>query len=373
MHHDVPLIATIAMSLMLAFAFGMAAVRLHLSPLVGYLVAGIILGPFTPGFSADLALAHQLAEIGVILLMFGVGLHFSIRDLWDVRWIAIPGAVAQITVATGLGAALAILWGWSLMAGIIFGLALSVASTVVLLRALEERHALQTLGEFSFILVALGVALGVLPLEGQTYILAGALLSIALNPLVFRLLGPMETWMRDHPRVINALERSGADPLTVLPAGMEPKGGHTVIVGFGRVGANIAQAFDRYQTPYVVVEHNRQLVQRLRKQGIGAIYGDAGVAGVLHAAHVGTASALVAAVPDSGQARRVVEFARACNPDIKLVVRTHSDAEREYMERQGVSQVVMGERELALAMTRYALARLEEGKQPPSGLTEACP
>ena len=137
--HDVPLIATIAVSLAFAFVGGLLAVRLRLPPLVGYLVAGIVVGPFTPGFVADAKLAPQLAEIGVILLMFGVGTHFSIRDLVAVRRVALPGAFTQIIVATALGAGVATLWGWSLGAGIIFGLSLSVASTVVLLRALEDR------------------------------------------------------------------------------------------------------------------------------------------------------------------------------------------------------------------------------------------
>jgi len=137
--HDVPLIATIAVSLAFAFVGGLLAVRLRLPPLVGYLLAGIVVGPFTPGFVADAHLAPQLAEIGVIFLMFGVGTHFSIRDLFAVRRVALPGAFTQIIVATALGAGLAILWGWSLGAGIIFGLSLSVASTVVLLRALQDR------------------------------------------------------------------------------------------------------------------------------------------------------------------------------------------------------------------------------------------
>ena len=137
--HDVPLIATIAVSLAFAFVGGLLAVRLRLPPLVGYLLAGIVVGPFTPGFVADAKLAPQLAEIGVILLMFGVGTHFSIRELFAVRRVALPGAFTQIIVATALGAGVATLWGWSLGAGIIFGLSLSVASTVVLLRALEDR------------------------------------------------------------------------------------------------------------------------------------------------------------------------------------------------------------------------------------------
>ena len=144
MPHDTPLIATIAVGLALAFALGLMAQRLKVPTIVGYLVAGVIIGPFTPGFVADQKIAFELAELGVMLLMFGVGLHFSIKDLLSVRAIAIPGAVGQIAVATMLGMGLAALLGWSWGAGLVFGLALSVASTVVLLRALQERGQVET-------------------------------------------------------------------------------------------------------------------------------------------------------------------------------------------------------------------------------------
>lgn len=140
MHHSTPLITTIVGGLVLAFLLGTLAHRLRISPLVGYLAAGVLAGPFTPGFVADTSLAPELAEIGVILLMFGVGLHFSLKDLLAVKSIAIPGAVAQIAVATLLGMGLSHVLGWDLMAGFVFGLCLSTASTVVLLRALEERQ-----------------------------------------------------------------------------------------------------------------------------------------------------------------------------------------------------------------------------------------
>jgi CPA2 family monovalent cation:H+ antiporter-2 len=142
--HSTPLIAILASGFGLALVFGLVAQRLKLSPLVGYLVAGIVIGPFTPGYVADQDLASELAEIGVILLMFGVGLHFSLKDLLSVRKIAIPGAIGQIIVATLLGMALAWMLGWSLGAGLIFGLTLSVASTVVLLRALQERRLVES-------------------------------------------------------------------------------------------------------------------------------------------------------------------------------------------------------------------------------------
>lgn len=144
MPHDISLISTIAVGFLCAFVLGAAAHALRLPPLVGYLVAGIVIGPHTPGFEADGSMASQLAEIGVMLLMFGVGLHFSVRDLLAVRRIAIPGAVAQIGIATALGAALCLAWGWRLGEGLIFGLSISVASTVVLLKALEQRNAVAT-------------------------------------------------------------------------------------------------------------------------------------------------------------------------------------------------------------------------------------
>ena len=144
MPHHTPLIATIVAGLVVAFAMGAIAHRLRVSPVAGYLFAGVIVGPFTPGFVADLALANELAEIGVILLMFGVGLHFSLRDLLSVKHIAVPGALVQIAVATLLGLGLGLSLGWTVAAGLVFGLALSVASTVVLLRAMQARDLINT-------------------------------------------------------------------------------------------------------------------------------------------------------------------------------------------------------------------------------------
>jgi len=142
--HHTPLIATIAAGLMLAYLFGLLAQRLRVQPLVGYICAGVLVGPFTPGFTADSALASELAEIGVILLMFGVGLHFSLKDLMSVATIAVPGAILQIAIATLMGAGLGHFLGWSWQAGLVFGLALSVASTVVMIRALQDRRVLDT-------------------------------------------------------------------------------------------------------------------------------------------------------------------------------------------------------------------------------------
>ncbi|WP_439816241.1 cation:proton antiporter domain-containing protein [Zavarzinia sp. CC-PAN008] len=176
-HHDFTLISTVAMGFVLAFIFGFIANRLRLPPLVGYLVAGIAVGPFTPGFVADAGLSGQLAEMGVIMLMFGVGLHFSMGDLMAVRWIAVPGAIGQIAVGTAIGAGVAHLWGWSLGSGLVFGLSLSVASTVVLLRALEDRNELTTpYGR---------IAVGWLIVEDLVMVLA-----LVLLPALAEILGP---------------------------------------------------------------------------------------------------------------------------------------------------------------------------------------
>jgi CPA2 family monovalent cation:H+ antiporter-2 len=175
MQHDISLITTIAAALGLGLVFGMLAVRLRLPALVGYLAAGVVIGPATPGFVADVHLASQLAEIGVMLLMFGVGLHFSLDDLLEVKGIALPGAVLQIAVATLLGMGLTHLWGWDLGAGLVFGLALSVASTVVLLRALEDRGQLDSLNG--------RIAVGWLVVEDIVTVLVLVLLPALAGPL----------------------------------------------------------------------------------------------------------------------------------------------------------------------------------------------
>src|SRR6195952_2571043 len=144
MPHETPLISTIVMGLVLAFIFGAIAHKLRMPPLVGYLIAGVLSGPYPPGVVADQSLAPELAEIGVILLMFGVGLHFSLKDLLSVRGIALPGAIVQIGFATLLGWGMGTWMGWPLGGSLVFGLALSVASTVVLLKALQERRLVET-------------------------------------------------------------------------------------------------------------------------------------------------------------------------------------------------------------------------------------
>lgn len=555
MPHETKLIALVSAGFVLALAFGVLAAKVRLPPLLGYLLAGVAIGPFTPGFVADAGLASELAEIGVILLMFGVGLHFSIADLLKVRRIALPGAIVQIAVATIIGAVLARWWGWNLAAGLVFGLATSVASTVVLLRALEQRNELDTengriavgwlivedlamvlalvflpalaaatrgdsvnaadlavsmglttlkvavfvtlmlvggkrvvpwilqqvartgsrelftlavlaialgiaygsaalfdvsfalgaffagvvlaetdlshqaaenslplqdafavlffvsvgmlfdpsvviekpvallgvlfvilvgktlaafcivvafgypartaltisaslaqIGEFSFILVGLGVGLGLLPPEGRDLILAGALLSITLNPFAFATIEPLSRWIERRPRLSAFFDRRGSAPRH--DAAATPIADHAVLVGYGRVGSVVGHALAAQGLKFVVIDSNRRLIDKIRGEGIVAISGDATAPGVLEGAYLEGARLLIIASPDGYQARRILELARQKNPGIAVVVRTHSTDELKYLIGQGVNRAVMGELELALEMTNYALLSL---------------
>ncbi|HEY0971282.1 MAG TPA: YbaL family putative K(+) efflux transporter [Gemmatimonadales bacterium] len=577
MPHETVLLGSVAIGLGLAFLLGLIATRLRLPPILGYLVAGVVIGPFTPGFVADAALASHLAEVGVILLMFGVGLHFSISDLLAVRRIAVPGAIAQITVATGLGVALSRLWGWPLGTGIVFGLALSVASTIVLLRTLERlgtldsvdghiavgwlivedlvtvfalvllpalapalgavppetiapvlpgavgvapmpvaeatspagvattigltllkvaaffasmhvvgrrvvpwllgrvvgtgsrelftlgvlaialgiavgaaalfgvsfalgaffagvivsesdfsheaatnalplqdafavlffvsvgmlfdplvllhqplqvlavllivmvgkslaalaivlafRYPLHTaltiavslaqIGEFSFILAALAVTLGLFPPDAEDLIIAGALLSITLNPLAFRAVEPLLAWLQRKPRLAGALERP-AGTLAELPPVVDEARmhDHVVLVGYGSVGAPVAEELAAHGVAHVVIEQNRERAAALRARGLPVIYGDAGRPEVLSDAHLERAGLVIITTPDVYQARAILSLARHLNPRVAVLVRTHSDEEREYLESHGAERALVGERELAVSLTRRAL------------------
>jgi CPA2 family monovalent cation:H+ antiporter-2 len=561
MPHNVSLIATIASAFGLALVFGFIAVKLRLPALVGYLAAGIVIGPFTPGFIADTDLATQLAEIGVMLLMFGVGLHFSLDDLMEVKKIALPGAILQIAAATALGMGMAQFLGWGLGAGLVFGLALSVASTVVLLRALEDRGILDSMngriavgwlivedlvmvvvlvllpalagplggkadgtsgnlwsslaitlgevavfialmlvagrkffpwllwqvartnsrelftlcviaaavgiafgsaklfgvsfalgaffagmvlreselshraaheslplreafsvlffvsvgmlfnpavvverplevlavvliiivgksvaafflvlalryplgtaltvsaslaqiGEFSFILAGLGLSLGLLPEDAQSMILAGAIFSIAINPFVFKALEPLQAWLQSRSELARRFQRS-SDPLSELPFSVDQDklSGQVVLVGYGRVGRRIAASLAAYGINYVVVEQNRERVQELRNSDVPAVAGNAAEPAVLIQAHIANASMLVIATPDTFHVRTMIEIARALNPSIDTVVRTHSEDEAALLSRENAGKIFLGEHELAQGMTQYVVSRLKQ-------------
>jgi K+:H+ antiporter len=225
--------------------------------------------------------------------------------------------------------------------------------------ALTVSASLAQIGEFSFILAGLGVTLGLLPVEGQNFILAGAIISIAVNPIVFQTIEPAERWFRARPVLLRLLER-GPDPLAVLPPSAphhEPSG-HVVLAGYGRVGRRIGDALRERALPFVVVEQNREAVERLREQGGQAVAGDASDPQELLQAGIARARILVIAIPDSFQARQIIEAARTLNPGIETVVRTHSEEEAELLRRENVGKVFMGEHELAVGMARHVLERV---------------
>jgi len=550
MPHHTPLIGTIVAGLVVAFFMGAIAHRLRVSPVAGYLFAGIIVGPFTPGFVADVSLANELAELGVILLMFGVGLHFSLRDLLAVRKIAVPGALGQIAVATMLGVGLALSLGWTLAAGLVFGLALSVASTVVLLRAMQARDLLNTergriavgwlivedlamvvtlvilppvagllsgeavsgasiasafglmllkvggfiafmlivakrivpvalhwvahtgsrelfrlavlsialgvafgaamvfdvsfalgaffagmilgeselsrraaeetlplrdafavlffvsvgmlfdptvvlerpwpllatviiivfgksiaaygivrafghpnrtaltisaslaqIGEFSFILAGLGTGLGVLPSEGRDLILAGAIISIFLNPFVF-------TAVAGRAGVEKERERAEGEAREMER--QRERRDHTILVGFGRVGRIIGETAAEGGRAMVVIEDQADIAKDAADLGLPVVIGNATAPHVLREAGIADATRLVIAIPEGFEAGAIAERARKANPDITILARAHSDAEVEHLQKLGVDQIVMGEREIARRLLELIRRRLRE-------------
>ena len=567
MHH--PLIATVVLGLVLAFILGAIAQRLRFSPLVGYLLAGVLVGPHTPGLFADQAIAGELAEIGVILLMFGVGLHFSLGSLMSVASIAVPGAIVQIAVATLLGMALAHYLGWSIGAGIIFGLALSVASTVVLLRALQERRLVDTtrgriaigwlvvedlvmvlalvlipplvaalpsgmpttsvwrdpkviyaltltlgqvaafvalmlivgrrvipwilhyvahtgsrelfrlavlaialgvaygatelfgisfalgaffagmmlhesplsqraaeeslplrdafavlffvsvgmlfdpkilirepllvaatlfiivfgksiaaflivrifghptrtaltiaaslaqIGEFSFILASLGVALAILPPQGRDLILAGALLSILVNPFLFVALD--RTFARQ--KSLGTLKEAGAIEGSASDGSELPQSklsGHTILIGYGRVGRVVGEGLLEQGRPLLVIEERAEALDQLKAGQTETIVANAVQGEVLNAANIGSAHWLVVAIPDGFEAGQIVQQARTLNPRLEIIARAHSDAEVEYLMSVGANFTILGEHEIALAMLDRIRRARNDGTAKPA-------
>jgi CPA2 family monovalent cation:H+ antiporter-2 len=578
MPHHTPLVSTIVVGLVLAFAFGAIAHRLKASPLVGYLLAGIFIGPFTPGFVADQNIANELSEIGIILLMFGVGLQFSLHELLSVRAIAVPGALIQIAVATTLGVGLAQLLGWSLGAGIVFGFALSVASTVVVLRTLQERRLLDTerghiavgwlivedlamvlvlvflpaladvtkgtsidtqaialslgvtlakfaafmvlmwlvgrrvipwllhyvahsgsrelfrlsvlaialgvaygaatlfgvsfalgaffagmvlsesalsqraaqetlplrdafavlffvsvgmlfnpgiflshplaliatlliivvvksglaylmmrlfrqsqssalmmgasraqIGEFSFILAGLGVALGVLPAAGRDLVLAGALISILATPFLFM----AADWIYAHqepapkkadvpvPDAERAAAEAAAETPTREPIPVTRLAGHVVLVGYGRVGSVVGAELKAANMPLLIIESDEDIVENLQKQNIETIHGNAADPELARAANYAAARCLLVAVPDGFEGGQIVEQAHAINPKLPIIARSHSDEETAHLRRHGATKVIMGEQLIAHAMiadareTSAAVAPVPTQPAPP--------
>jgi len=229
--------------------------------------------------------------------------------------------------------------------------------------ALTVGASLAQIGEFSFILAGLGVGLGLLPGEGQSLILAGALISIAFNALVFAAIEPAQAWIRQRSSLARRLERRD-DPLAELPMSVDQSRltGQVVLVGYGRVGRRIADALGGRKIPFVVAEQNRELVEMLRARDIPAVSGDASDPAVLIQAHIARAGMLVIATPDTFNVRKMVEVARTLNPAIEVVLRTHSEEEAELLQKENVGKVFMGEHELAQGMARHVLDRMEHPK-----------
>jgi CPA2 family monovalent cation:H+ antiporter-2 len=224
-------------------------------------------------------------------------------------------------------------------------------------RALIVAGGLAQVGEFSFILAALGIALDLLPRDGQNLMLAGALLSITLNPLVIRGLVPVERWIRARPKLHDFLERlDESDPLSTLDPGSAPLlSQHAVLIGHGRVGSTVAYALEQAGIPYVVIEQDRSIVNALRALGVPAVFGDATRPLVRHQASVHRARLLIVTTPDPYQARNIVATATRETPELVTVVRTHSEAESNYLRALQVGRVVMGEKELALGIAHFSL------------------
>jgi CPA2 family monovalent cation:H+ antiporter-2 len=248
---------------------------------------------------------------------------------------------------------------------------LAAAALVLLMRyplntALTVSAGLAQIGEFSFILAGLGLALGLLPAAGQSLILAGALISIALNPLVFSAIEPAQRWIRARSRLARRLERF-ADPLGELPQSTDRRylANQVVLVGYGRVGRQIAGALRERGVAFVVADANREVVDRLRRDGIPAVSGDAAEPITLVQAHIAHARLLEIATPETVQVRQMIATARALNPAIEVVIRSHNQDEAELLERDHAGRVFLGERELARAMLDHVLARVEAAPPAP--------
>lgn len=245
----------------------------------------------------------------------------------------------------------------------IAAMAITLAFRYPLNTALIVAASLAQIGEFSFILAGLGLSLGLLPIEGMSLILAAALISIALNPLLFSAIQPFKKWLVGVSKLASDLEKR-VDPFAELPMSTERKylAGQVVLVGYGRVGKRIAKALQLNDIPFVVAEENREIVESLRKQGIPAVSGNASEPSVLIQAHIANAAMLVVATPDTIDVRNMVNTAKLLTPDIHIVLRTHNEAEFGLLRKEELGQVFLGEEELAKGMTQFILAQYGANK-----------
>jgi CPA2 family monovalent cation:H+ antiporter-2 len=327
------------LAIALGIAYGSAAL-FDVSFALGAFFAGVVL--------AETDLSHQAAENSLPLQdAFAVLFFVSVGMLFD------PSVLVERPLGL-LGVMFVVLIGKSVAAFVIvilFGYALRTALTI--------SASLAQIGEFSFILVGLGVTLGLLPTEGRDLILAGALLSITLNPFAFATIDPIERWVGVRPRVAAILGRfRSATQSSSEQTSHAQLRDHAIIVGYGRVGGVVGRALSTQGLTFIAIDTNRRLVDHVRTKNVAAIFGDATVPGVLEAAGIAHARLLIIASPDGFHSRRILELARLSNPAIAVIVRTHSAEELAYLIGQGVNRAVMGELELALEMTDSALRTL---------------
>jgi CPA2 family monovalent cation:H+ antiporter-2 len=325
----------------LATALGVAvgaAALFGVSFALGAFFAGVVIAESDMSHQAA-ADALPLQDAFAVLFFVSVGMLFDPRIL--VRQpLHVLAVIAIILVGKSIAA-----------------LAIVLAFRRPLRTALLISASLAQIGEFSFILAGLGIALGLLPVEANSLVLSGALLSITLNPLIFSTVDPIERWVQKRPRLLALLEREGAE-LPVAPSTDPALRNHVILIGYGRVGRRIGSALERAGFPYAVVERDRMAVDELRRRHVHAVFGDAARPGILEHAHPETARLLVIASPDPYHVRRIADLARRANPTIEITARTHSEASQKYLETECVTRAFMGERELAHSMAHHALVRM---------------
>lgn len=323
----------------LGIAYGSAEL-FGVSFALGAFFAGVVLSESDFSYQAA-ADSLPLQDAFAVLFFVSVGMLFD------------PTIIVREPLAV-LAVVLVIVFGKSLAAfGIVIALGYPASTAFTVSASLAQ------IGEFSFILAGLGVALGLLPSQGRDLILAGALLSITLNPLVFAGLERLSTWARTRGGLLARLERRGGERLSMLPTDSdEGPSEHVIVVGYGRVGRVVERGLQGQGIPIVLIDQDRRRVEALRERGAHAVHGNATIPGVLEAAGADKARLIVIATPVGYQTRRVIDLARKLNPDIDTAVRTHTEAEVAQLMRQGVGVAIMGERELAFGLVDYALRSL---------------
>lgn len=306
------------------------------------------LGAFFAGMiMRESSFSHRAAEESLPL-----------RDAFAVLFFVSVGMLFNPAVLVEQPLQILIVVGIILIGKSIAAFVLVLAFRYPLQSALIVSASLAQVGEFSFILAELGVRLRMLPEDGQSFILAGAIISIAINPLIFKLINPVHAWIKSYPRLLSFFERSD-DPLVELPMTTKKEylSGQVVLVGYGRVGKRVAHLLSEKNIPYVVIEENRELIASLRASSFPAVYGDASEPSVLIQSHIVHASLLMILIADTVHLRKIIHYAYQLNPKIEIVVRTHDEEEAELLQKEITGKVFFAEGEIAKSMGEYALSR----------------